>query len=166
MIRNLEDFLTVWQHESDSTLKVLEALTDMSLQQRVSEDSRTLGTLAWHLVISIDEMIGRTGLEFSATPHETHQPLTAKEMVEAYRQSSNSIVKAIKEQWTNESLQEEQDMYGELWTVATVLQTLIYHQIHHRGQMTILMRQAGLSVPGMYGPSKDEWLAFGEEAPE
>lgn len=166
MIRNLEDFLTVWQHESDSTLKVLEALTDMSLQQRVSKDSRTLGTLAWHLVISIDEMIGRTGLEFSATPHETPQPLTAKEMVEAYRQSSNSIVKAIKEQWTNESLQEEQDMYGELWTVATVLQTLIYHQIHHRGQMTILMRQAGLSVPGMYGPSKDEWLAFGEEAPE
>lgn len=166
MIRNLEDFLTVWQHESDSTLKVLEALTDMSLQQRVSEDSRTLGTLAWHLVISIDEMIGRTGLEFSATPHETPQPLTAKEMVEAYRQSSNSIVKAIKEQWTNESLLEEQDMYGELWTVATVLQTLIYHQIHHRGQMTILMRQAGLSVPGMYGPSKDEWLAFGEEAPE
>lgn len=166
MIRNLEDFLTVWQHESDSTLKVLEALTDMSLQQRVSEDSRTLGTLAWHLVISIDEMIGRTGLEFSATPHETPQPLTAKEMVEAYRQSSNSIVKAIKEQWTNENLLEEQDMYGELWTVATVLQTLIYHQIHHRGQMTILMRQAGLSVPGMYGPSKDEWLAFGEEAPE
>lgn len=166
MIRNLEDFLTVWQHESDSTLKVLEALTDMSLQQRVSEDSRTLGTLAWHLVISIDEMIGRTGLEFSATPHETPQPLTAKEMVEAYRQSSDSIVKAIKEQWTNESLLEEQDMYGELWTVATVLQTLIYHQIHHRGQMTILMRQAGLSVPGMYGPSKDEWLAFGEEAPE
>lgn len=166
MIRNLEDFLTVWQHESDSTLKVLEALTDMSLQQRVSEDSRTLGTLAWHLVISIDEMIGRTGLEFSATPHETPQPLTAKEMVEAYRQSSDSIVKAIKEQWTNESLLEEQDMYGELWTVATVLQTLIYHQIHHRGQMTILMRQARLSVPGMYGPSKDEWLAFGEEAPE
>ena len=37
---------------------------------------------------------------------------------------------------------------------------------HHRGQMTILMRQAGLLVPGMYGPSKDEWLAFGEEAPE
>ena len=72
----------------------------------------------------------------------------------------------MKEQWTDESLLEEKDMYGEQWTVATVLQTLIQHQIHHRGQMTILMRQAGLTVPGMYGPSKDEWLAFGEEAPE
>ncbi|WP_277584806.1 DinB family protein [Psychrobacillus antarcticus] len=166
MVKNFEDFLIDWQHESDLTLKCLEALTDESLQQRVSEDGRTLGMIAWHIVISIDEMIGRTGLQFSATPHEAAQPLTIKEMVEAYRESSDSIVKAMKGQWTNESLLEEKDMYGELWTVATVLQTLIYHQIHHRGQMTILMRQAGLPVPGMYGPSKDEWLAFGEEAPE
>ena len=166
MIRTLEDFLIDWQHESDSTLKIFEALTDESLQQRVNEEGRTLGKLAWHLVTSIDEMIGRTGLQFSATSHEAPQPLTMKEMVESYRESRDSIVKSMQEQWTNENLLEEKDMYGELWTIATVLQTLIYHQIHHRGQMTILMRQAGLSVPGMYGPSKDEWLAFGEEAPE
>ena len=30
----------------------------------------------------------------------------------------------------------------------------------------MLMRQAGLAVPGMYGPSKEEWLAFSGEAPE
>ena len=166
MIRTLDDFFIDWQYESDSTLKVFEALTDKSLQQRVSEEGRTLGKLAWHIVTSIDEMIGRTGLQFSATPHEASQPLSMKEMVEAYRDSKDSIIKSMKEQWTNENLLEEIDMYGELWTVSTVLKTLINHQIHHRGQMTILMRQAGLSVPGMYGPSKDEWLAFGEEAPE
>lgn len=166
MIRKLEDFLSDWQHESNSTLKILEALTDESLQQRVSEDGRTLGKLAWHIITSIDEMIGRTGLQFSATPHEASEPLTIKEMIVAYRLSSDSIVQSIKVQWTDESLLEENDMYGEQWTIATILQTLIYHQIHHRGQMTILMRQAGLSIPGMYGPSKDEWLAFGEEAPE
>ncbi|SDN43660.1 Uncharacterized damage-inducible protein DinB (forms a four-helix bundle) [Psychrobacillus sp. OK028] len=166
MIGSLEDFFADWQHESESTLKILEALTDESLKQRVSEDGRTLGKLAWHIITSLDEMIGRTGLQFSATPHEAIQPLTTKEMVEAYKQSSHSIVLAMKDQWTDETLLEEKDMYGELWTVATVLQVLIYHQIHHRGQMTILMRQAGLPIPGMYGPSKDEWLAFGEEAPE
>ena len=32
--------------------------------------------------------------------------------------------------------------------------TLINHQNHHRGQMTVLMRQAGLTVPGVYGPAK------------
>jgi uncharacterized damage-inducible protein DinB len=27
--------------------------------------------------------------------------------------------------------------------------------------MTVLMRQAGLPVPGLYGPSKEEWAAMG-----
>ena len=27
--------------------------------------------------------------------------------------------------------------------------------------MTVLMRQAGVPVPGMYGPSKEEWAAMG-----
>ena len=42
--------------------------------------------------------------------------------------------------------------------------TLINHQNHHRGQMTVLMRQAGLTVPGVYGPAKEEWATAGMEA--
>ncbi|MCK4657684.1 MAG: hypothetical protein KAT85_11650, partial [candidate division Zixibacteria bacterium] len=38
--------------------------------------------------------------------------------------------------------------------------------IHHRGQMTVLMRQAGLKVPGVYGPSMEEWEHFGMKKPE
>ena len=34
------------------------------------------------------------------------------------------------------------------------LMTLINHQNHHRGQMTVLMRQAGLTVPGVYIPQR------------
>ncbi|MHB8840055.1 MAG: DinB family protein, partial [Gemmatimonadaceae bacterium] len=37
-----------------------------------------------------------------------------------------------------------------------VLTVLMNHQWHHRGQMTVLMRQAGLSVPGVCGPSREE----------
>jgi len=57
-------------------------------------------------------------------------------------------------------------MYGEMWTIETVLKVLFTHQIHHRGQMTVLMRQAGLKVPGLYGPAKEEWAEFGGQAPE
>jgi uncharacterized damage-inducible protein DinB len=48
-------------------------------------------------------------------------------------------------------------MYGERWRKGTVLSALIKHQAHHRGQLTILMRNEGLTVPGIYGPSKEEW---------
>jgi len=29
----------------------------------------------------------------------------------------------------------------------------------------VLMRQAGLTVPGIYGPAKEGWKDFGMEAP-
>jgi hypothetical protein len=48
-------------------------------------------------------------------------------------------------------------------TNGSLLLFLLQHQSHHRGQMTVLMRQAGLSVPGIYGPSKEEWARFGME---
>jgi uncharacterized damage-inducible protein DinB len=68
--------------------------------------------------------------------------------------------------WSDETLQIEDDMYGEMWKRGKTLGSLINHEIHHRGQMTVLMRQAGLKVPGIYGPSKDEWAQYGMKPPE
>jgi hypothetical protein len=56
------------------------------------------------------------------------------------------------------------DMYGDTWTRGMVLEALIRHEAHHRGQMTVLMRQAGLVVPGCYGPAREEWAQWGMEA--
>jgi uncharacterized damage-inducible protein DinB len=42
---------------------------------------------------------------------------------------------------------------------------LVTHQTHHRAQMTVLMRQAGLQVPGIYGPVKEGWAAYGMNVP-
>ena len=47
------------------------------------------------------------------------------------------------------------------WTKGQALSVLLVHQIHHRGQMTVLMRQAGLKVPGIYGPALEEWERYG-----
>ena len=59
---------------------------------------------------------------------------------------------------------DELEMYGSRWTRAGVLQSLVRHQIHHRGQATVLMRQAGLAVPGVYGPAREEWAKMGMPA--
>ena len=165
MYKTIEEFLVNWGHESGSTQKILDTLTDESLGQEVSPEDRTLGRIAWHIVTTLHEMMSRTGLEFEATPHDAPVPETAAEIAEAYRTSSAAMVAAMKEQWTDETLAEVKDMYGEQWPVGTVLAILTSHQTHHRGQMTVLMRQAGLRVPGVYGPSREEWAAFGGEAP-
>jgi uncharacterized damage-inducible protein DinB len=56
-------------------------------------------------------------------------------------------------------------MYGMQWDGAKVLMCLIGHEAHHRGQMSVLMRQAGLIPHGVYGPNKEAWASMGMEAP-
>ena len=42
MYRTISDFTLDWKYESAATLKVLHALTDKSLHQKVSPDGRSL----------------------------------------------------------------------------------------------------------------------------
>lgn len=165
MYHSISEFLQEWGHEANNTQKVLDALTDTSLQQKIYEDGRNLGQLTWHVVTSLHEMLSRTGLTFEGAQHDRPMPSTAKEMAESYRTSSNNMMDAIKEQWQDSTLREMDDMYGEQWPKGLTLSVLNSHQIHHRGQMTVLMRQAGLRVPGVYGPSREEWGEHGMDAP-
>lgn len=165
MFRTLEDFLDVWERESELTQRILEGLTDASLKQAITPNDRTLGRIALHIVTTIPEMMSRTGLVFENFDENMSVPSTAKVISKLYSEVSDFMVESIKNQWTDDTLQEEREMYGERWTICATLFGLVSHQIHHRGQLTVLMRQAGLKVPGIYGPSREEWSTFGMEAP-
>lgn len=71
------------------------------------------------------------------------------------------MVEEITSKWKDADMEKEVNMYGQMWKNGVTLQILISHQIHHRAQLTVLMRQAGLVVPGIMGPSKEEWAAMG-----
>ncbi len=165
MFAKLDDFIQTWTSESESTQKLFAAMTDESLKQEVIPNGRTLGRLAWHITTTIQEMTSHTGLQLDAVGPEAPVPQKASEIYAAYTQASEYLVKALKEQWTDESLLAENNMYGEMWKNNLTLYVILSHQTHHRGQMTVLMRQAGLVIPGVCGPSYEEWKAFGMEAP-
>ena len=160
MFRRIADFQRAWQTETESTLKVLGQLTDGSLTQRVTPDGRSLGFLAWHLATSIPEMMNRTGLTVEGADHGP-APASAEEIRGAYERASRSLVEQISAKWTDASLEQEVDLYGERWQNGFTVLALIAHQTHHRGQMTVLMRQARLRVPGVYGPAREEWATMG-----
>lgn len=166
MYTTIKDFLKDWSLESEGTLKVLKNLTDASLSQKATAEGRSLGFLAWHIVGTINEMLGRAGLAVEGPDEHAPVPAKAAEIASAYEKSSASLVKQVSEYWTDASLNEKVNMYGEEWKKKTVLLSLVRHQVHHRAQMTVLMRQAGLKVPGLYGPSREEWAQMGMKAPE
>lgn len=165
MFTKNEDFLQTWQHESGSTQKLLDALTDKSLAQPVAKDHRTLGRIAWHIVTVIAEMMSRTGLKFNSVHYESPMPASAAAIAATYKKASEELVAQVKS-WDEKTMLSMDDMYGMQWPKGLTLQILINHQTHHRGQMTVLMRQAGLRVPGVYGPSLEEWAEHGMQAPE
>ena len=165
MIHSIEDFTTLWKQESDETQKVLDAITDASLAQSISADHRTLGRIAWHITGTVREMMERTGLHVDGAEEDAPVPTSAKVIAQTYAKSAKSLLEQVAKQWADASLTVKDEMYGEQWARGTTLQVLILHQVHHRGQATVLMRQAGLRVPGVYGPAKEDWAQWKMEPP-
>jgi uncharacterized damage-inducible protein DinB len=166
MYRTIADFQQDFAIENDSTLKILHALTDASLAKRVSAEGRTLGRLAWHIVGTLREMPASAGLPTAGGETEAPVPASAAEIASAYERAARDVASAVRAGWTDADLDGEVSLYGETWKRGRVLSALIRHEAHHRGQMTVLMRRAGLKVPGVYGPAREEWAAYGMPAPE
>lgn len=161
MYRRIADFLDDWEYESNATIKFFESIPDTEVHKKPHLKVRSMGRLAWHLTETISEMMNRTGLHVHGPGEDDLIPWTMGKMTEAYKKSALSLVDEVKNTWTDESLEEEVSMYGETWTKGKTLAVLVMHQAHHRGQLSVLMRMAGLKVTGVYGPAEEEWTAMG-----
>lgn len=160
MIRSIHDFLDRWKEETEATLKIFQSLTDESLQVAIP-NGRTLGRLANHIVETVTELPSKLALPIE----EQHcHYTTVQELVTHYKKYNDQLIGAIISNWDDTMLEEENNLYGDPWKKGFALWVLLVHQTHHRGQITVLMRMAGLKVPGIYGPSKEEWEAWGEVA--
>ncbi len=164
MYRTIKDFSEDWRRESLSTLRVFRALNDTSLGQKVMPDGRSLGFLAWHITLSLGEMGEQAGLNVISPAENAPVPNNAHDIADAYNSAAQSIADQAKERWNDAALTEEIEMFGEKWKRGFALASLLRHQTHHRGQMTVLMRQAGLRVPGVCGSSREEWAKLGMPA--
>lgn len=154
-----------WNRESYLTEKVLEGLTDESLKQQVYPEGRTLGRITWHFTTNIPEYLAEFGLKIDKVENVDNIPTTAKEILDTFKYVSENAVKVIEEQWSDNDLNKVQTAFGRQESNATIIMGLIKHIVHHRGQITVLIRQAGLKPFGVYGPPKENWIKYGVENP-
>ncbi len=106
------------------------------------------------------------GLNMDGVENAESVPTSADEIAETFKKVSSNAAQMIEQQWTDESLKQVQDAFGRKQSNASIIMELIKHIVHHRGQVTVLIRQAGLKVPGVYGPAWEQWREMGLEAPE
>lgn len=160
MYRKIEDFISDWEYESEGTSTLFKNISNDALNKKDNENVRSIAVLAWHITITLSEMLNKAGLKVTGPDEHSKAPSSINEIISAYESSARSVSEEVQKQWNDSSLLEEKNLYGENWKNGVTLSILIKHQAHHRGQLTVLMRQSGMMVSGVYGPSKEDWAKY------
>ncbi|MBN1998922.1 hypothetical protein JW935_15285 [candidate division KSB1 bacterium] len=166
MYRKINDFITDWKSEQDCTLKIFSKIPDKYLSAKAAENVRSLGRLAWHITQTLTEMPHKAGILSKDSLDNMPVPESFAQMIDIYKKHSQQLVEMLQKNWQDADLTDVIEVYGQKWEKRKILSALVNHQIHHRAQMTVLMRLENIEVPGIYGPSKEEWISFGMTPPE
>lgn len=156
MITNAQSFLGAYGFESQTTSNVLGALTDSVLaQDKAPGHNMTVGDIAWHIATAPVYMLNQAGFNIDPAQATKPEQLTAAKIKSTY----DAISAQVKEQAamkTPEDLTKVYHVFDMMdWPAGQMLGILMHHEIHHRGQLSVLLRQAGLVVPSIYGPTHE-----------
>src|SRR5882724_1160699 len=157
MLRELEE-------EARTTRRVLERVPDDRLGWRPHEKARTLGQLALHIA-----MVPGAVAEFVASPSPAQapqfgpdpSPSCSSDLMPALDQSIAKAKKVLggMDDATPTATWRLMNGERELFAVpraAMLRSIMLNHWYHHRGQLTVYLRQLGVPLPSVYGPTADE----------
>jgi len=159
----IDGMLQEFEQETQTTRRVLERVPDNQLAWRPHEKARTLGELALHVAMVPG---GVAELVASPSPAQAPQftdpsPTSASELIPALDQSIAKVKKvlggmddaALMATWR--LMQGDRELLA-VPRVAMLRSVMLNHWYHHRGQLTVYLRELGVPIPSIYGPSADE----------
>ncbi|MCB1218028.1 DinB family protein [bacterium] len=157
MYRNMQEFVEGYGWESAVTAKLFANLTPESLsQQKAPGHDVTLGELAYHIATAPAMMMREVKWDLPERGWTSGGNVNLEELQANYASDVAAIQKLASEA-SEEQLNTVHHVFGMMdWNSHQMLGALVCHEIHHRGQLSVLMRQAGLVVPSIYGPNFEE----------
>lgn len=150
--------------EAVTTRKCLERIPSEKFDWKPHEKSFTMRQLAVHIA----EMHGWTmptlmqpELDFAKFEYKPAEPSTTEELVALLDKNVSEAVSTLRqvsddkfmEQW---SLKNGDITYFTMPRIAVMRSMVMNHIVHHRGQLTVYLRENDIPVPSIYGPSADE----------
>jgi uncharacterized damage-inducible protein DinB len=158
----IEGLLQELTQEAQTTRRVLERVPADKLGWKPHEKSMSLGQLALHVATVPGNVAQITQQSPFPLPQFTQPSATsAAELVPAL-DASVATAREILRSMDDAAL-------GKIWQavdgerevmalpVGAVLRSIMLnHWYHHRGQLSVYLRQLGVAVPSIYGPSADE----------
>ena len=158
----IEILLQELEQEAQTTRRVLERVPGDRLTWKPHDRSMSLGQLALHIASMPGAIAEITQISPFPVP-EFEQP-SARSAAELIPTLEQSVVKA------RSILRKLDDVdLAKIWRVmdgdrqvmalpvgAALRALMLNHWYHHRGQLSVYLRQVGVPVPSIYGPSADE----------
>jgi len=159
----LDELLQELEQEAHATRRVLERVSEDHLGWRPHEKSMTLGQLSMH-VANLPGAIAEVAL-LPSFDIKTQVPLpsatSVAELVVTLEQSvakARALLSGMDETMlasTWRMVDGEREIFG-IPRAAFLRSVMLNHWYHHRGQLTVYLRQTGALVPAVYGPSADD----------
>jgi len=161
-MRIIDPLLVELEQEGATTRRVLERVPNDKLDWKPHGTSRSLGALAAHIGTALkavsDAVQEKT---HEARPTERPVPPDTLQILAQYDENLASA-KAKLAKMSDADLMSPWSLTvggAPKFTapkIGIVRSIIMNHMIHHRGQLTVYLRQLGVPVPSVYGPSGDE----------
>jgi uncharacterized damage-inducible protein DinB len=161
-VLTIDEILQELEQEGPGTRRVLERLPEGQLEWRPHPKSMTMGQLAMH-VANLPGAI----VEVSLRPFDVNTPVprpgasSVAEILGVFEESLERARRLLRTMNDADLAAPWSMMNGEreLWSIprgAFLRSVLLNHWYHHRGQLTVYLRQTGALVPAVFGDSADE----------
>lgn len=156
----LQEFLKVWEYEAQNTIQLLNCLPPGQYDFRPDATGRSLGELAWHLAEGDAYMsfgIESGQFAFGVKPPNIERPRSVDALAPGYERVHRDAVARIRKLTPADLDRQVVFFSGHPMAIRDILWGMIvFHLIHHRGQLTLMCRLAGGRPPGLYGPTREE----------
>jgi uncharacterized damage-inducible protein DinB len=159
----IDGILQELEQEAQTTRRVLERVPTNQLSWRPHEKARTLGELALHVAMvpgSVAQLVASQS-PVQAPQFTDPSPQSASELIPALDESIAKAKKALAGMDDVTLMGTWRMMQGERELFATpraafLRSIMLNHWYHHRGQLSVYLRELDVPIPSIYGPSADE----------
>ena len=158
-----DTLLAEFDHEMGTTRRLLERIPDEKFEWKPHAKSRSLGELATHVSnlptwgttilndISYDLAAGTPSAALAASRADVLSYFDAA--AARTRAALDKTDGELGAQWKLK--RGDQELFS-LPRSAAFRTFVLYHMVHHRGQLSVYLRLNDVAVPAMYGPTADE----------
>jgi uncharacterized damage-inducible protein DinB len=160
-----DGLLAEFDHEMGTTRKLLERVPDEKLSWKPHDRSMSMGGLATHLANLPHwggTILNEPSFDLAAAPPNLPEKTSRADILKAFDETAKQT-----RAWLDKSDPEllapwalkrgGQEMFS-MPRVAAFRSFVLYHTVHHRGQLSVYLRLNNVPVPAIYGPSADEGM--------